>query len=257
MKALQNPVSMRPIKSLCRKITSGGTPSRKSPEFFKNGTVPWVKTGELGDATIEPTGVSEWITQFALQNSSAKLFGANTILMAMYGDGKTIGRLGFVQIPVSSNQACCALICNPTICEPWFLFYALMDRRTDLIRLAHGGAQRNLSCRIIGDYEIPLPQMRHQKSAAKTLRGYDDLIENNTRRIAILEEMARRIFEEWFVHFRAPGCEGLPLIDSPIGPIPQGWEVKQLDDIVDATGLCANRLYRKAVAVFARSQVMD
>jgi type I restriction enzyme S subunit len=115
MKALQNTISMRPIKSLCRKITSGGTPSRKSPEFFKNGTVPWVKTGELGDATIEPNGVSEWITQFALQNSSAKLFGANTILMAMYGDGKTIGRLGFVQIPVSGNQACCALICNPTI----------------------------------------------------------------------------------------------------------------------------------------------
>ena len=54
------------------------------------------------------------------------------------------------------------------------------------------------------------------------LSAYDDLIENNTRRIAILEEMARRIFEEWFVHFRAPGCEGQPMVDSAIGPIRRG-----------------------------------
>jgi type I restriction enzyme S subunit len=66
------------------------------------------------------------------------------------------------------------------------------------------------------------------------LVAYGDLIENNMRRIAILEQMAQRIFEEWFVHFRAPGCEGLPLVDSPLGPIPQGWEVKRLDEIVIA-----------------------
>ena len=62
---------------------------------------------------------------------------------------------------------------------------------------------------------------------------YDDLIENNTRRIAILEETARRIFEEWFVHFRAPGCEGLPMVDSAIGPVPKGWEVKALHQLAN------------------------
>jgi type I restriction enzyme S subunit len=71
-----------------------------------------------------------------------------------------------------------------------------------------------------------------QRLIAARVAAYDDLIANNTRRIAILEEMARRIYEEWFVHFRAPGCEGLPLIDSRLGPIPQGWEVRRLQDVV-------------------------
>jgi type I restriction enzyme, S subunit len=76
---------------------------------------------------------------------------------------------------------------------------------------------------------VPLPSL--QERIASILSTYDDLIENNTRRIAILEEMARRIFEEWFVHFRAPGCEGLPMVESAIGPGPKGWEVKALRDL--------------------------
>ncbi len=63
------------------------------------------------------------------------------------------------------------------------------------------------------------------------MSSYDDLIENNTRRVAILEEMARRIFEEWFVHFRAPGCEGLPLVESELGPIPKGWKALPLSEV--------------------------
>ena len=66
-----------------------------------------------------------------------------------------------------------------------------------------------------------------------SLPAYDGLIENNSRRIAILEEMARRIFEEWFVHFRAPGCEGLPMVDSAIGPAPQGWNAGPLERLAE------------------------
>ncbi len=89
----------------------------------------------------------------------------------------------------------------------------------------------NLNTSILRDVEIIYPPRPLQDRIASMLSAYDDLIENNTRRIAILEEMARRIFEEWFVHFRAPGCEGLPMVDSAIGPIPQGWEVAQLGEI--------------------------
>ena len=80
---------------------------------------------------------------------------------------------------------------------------------------------------------LNLPDHQAYRIALSILSTYDDLIENNTRRIAILEEMARRIFEEWFVHFRAPGCEGLPMLDSAIGRVPQGWEVKRLRDLAD------------------------
>jgi type I restriction enzyme S subunit len=80
-----------------------------------------------------------------------------------------------------------------------------------------------------------LPSLAIQSLIADVLSAYDDLFENNTRRIAILEEMARRIFEEWFVHFRAPGCDGLPMVESAIGPMPQGWEVKRLRELADET----------------------
>ena len=79
------------------------------------------------------------------------------------------------------------------------------------------------------DVRVPLPVV--QERVASILSAYDDLIENNTRRIAILEEVARRIFEDWFVHFRAPGCDGVPMADSAIGPVPQGWEIATLESL--------------------------
>ena len=80
------------------------------------------------------------------------------------------------------------------------------------------------------DFPINLPPLPTQRRIASILSAYDDLIENNTRRIAILEETARRLYEEWFVHFRFPGHEGVKMVESEIGPVPEGWEVKKLED---------------------------
>jgi type I restriction enzyme S subunit len=79
------------------------------------------------------------------------------------------------------------------------------------------------------DVRVPVPLV--QERIASILSAYDELIENNTRRIAILEGMARRIFEEWFVRFRAPGCDGLPMVESAIGTVPQGWEIATLESL--------------------------
>jgi type I restriction enzyme S subunit len=72
-----------------------------------------------------------------------------------------------------------------------------------------------------------------QRRIAGILSAYDDLIENNQRRIAVLEKMARSLYREWFVHFRYPGHEGVPLVDSALGPIPQGWEVRKLGEVAE------------------------
>src|SRR6185437_7842413 len=74
-----------------------------------------------------------------------------------------------------------------------------------------------------------------QRRIASTLSAYDDLIENNTRRIAILEEMARRIYQEWFVRFRFPGHEHVRTAHSELGPVPEGWRVQSLSDVADIT----------------------
>lgn len=80
------------------------------------------------------------------------------------------------------------------------------------------------------DFEICIPLLPTQHKIAAVLSVYDDLIENNTRRIAVLEEMAQAIYREWFVHFRFPGHEKVGIIDSELGPIPKGWEIGRLDD---------------------------
>jgi len=89
----------------------------------------------------------------------------------------------------------------------------------------------HISGRQILDYSFPLPDLPTQRKIAGILSAYDDLIENNLRRIKILEEMAQSLYREWFVHFRFPGHESARFVDSSLGQIPEGWEVKRLDEL--------------------------
>ena len=83
----------------------------------------------------------------------------------------------------------------------------------------------------VEDIHVPAYSLATQRKIAAVLSAYDDLIENNTRRIKILEDMAQTLYQEWFVHFRFPGHENIPMVESPLGPIPRGWEVKQLGEV--------------------------
>lgn len=97
-------------------------------------------------------------------------------------------------------------------------------------RLDTGSAQAQITVNALESFLITIPDVAIQRRIASILSAYDDLIENNTRRIAILEEMARRIYEEWFVHFRFPGHEQVKMVESELGLIPEGWKVKTVAD---------------------------
>ncbi|WP_071932335.1 restriction endonuclease subunit S [Picosynechococcus sp. PCC 8807] len=253
---------IKTIQSLCEKTTSGGTPSRKNPDFYKNGNIIWLKTKELKDWYIDDS--EEKITNEALAKSSAKLFPINTVLIAMYGDGRTITSLGILRKPAATNQACCALIPDLKIIVPLYLLYLLKFHKEHLIKLALGGAQRNLSVRTISNFQVKIPPLATQRKIAGILSAYDDLIENNTRRIEILEEMARMLYREWFVKFRFPvdgdngenGDGDRPsggvgkndgdrpshnhlsnnqpkLIESELGLIPEDWEIKTATEALE------------------------
>ena len=218
-----------PIEQLCSRVTTGATPLRSRSDFYEGGTTDWYKTGELKDWYLEPA--EERITKKALEETSVKLFPANTVLMAMYGDGRTITSLGMLRAPATTNQACSAMLVDEEKCDTRYFFYALKGRRHLLLKVASGGAQRNLSGKLIKEFKLPVPPLPVQRRIAGILSAYDELMENSQRRIWLLEAMARALYREWFVHFRFPGHEKHPRIVSPLGDIPQGWEVKKLGDL--------------------------
>ena len=112
-----------------------------------------------------------------------------------------------------------------------FLFYLLTDAK--LSRYAGGAAQPLVTQTVLKQAEVTVPALLVQRHIAGILSAYDDLIENNQRRIKVLETMARALYREWFVEFRFPGHERLPRVASPLGDIPQGWEVKKVGDIAE------------------------
>jgi len=110
--------------------------------------------------------------------------------------------------------------------------YAVISRQAYIETLGAGATgQTELSRQSLSEVCIPLPPLPVQRKIAAILSAYDDLIENNNRRIAILEEMAQAIYREWFVHFRFPGHEDVAMVDSELGPIPEGWQVTTLAEV--------------------------
>lgn len=215
------------IESICQKVTSGGTPLRSNENYWSNGSIPWFKTGELNDGYL--TDAEEFITAEALEESSAKMFPANTVLMAMYGDGRTITTLGILRDAATTNQACCAMISDPEVSDFRFFFYALKFHRHELLKLVVAGAQRNLSTGIIRKFPLTTPPLPTQRRIAEILSAYDDLIENNQRRMKLLEESARLLYQEWFVRLRFPGHEHTKIVDG----VPEGWERNALSDLCE------------------------
>jgi type I restriction enzyme S subunit len=136
---------------------AGGTPSRSNKTYY-GGSIPWLKTGDLNDGLI--TDIPESITEEAVANSSAKINPVGSVLIAMYG--ATIGKLGILTFPATTNQACCACIEYYAVIQS-YLFYFLLSQRTTFISKGGGGAQPNISKEIIVNTTIPLPPLAEQQ----------------------------------------------------------------------------------------------
>jgi type I restriction enzyme, S subunit len=132
---------------------SGGTPSRANPEYYENGTVDWVKSKELIDGFV--LSAEERITEAALKMSSAKLFPANTVLIALYG--ATIGKLAILSCPAATNQACCAILPKHSAFGREFAFLTLLLNRERIIGMRLGAAQQNISQVLLRNFECLKP----------------------------------------------------------------------------------------------------
>ena len=137
--------------------TSGGTPRRDKPHYY-GGTIPWVKSGELGDRVVHET--SETLTDEGLASSSAKVFPKGTLCIALYG--ATVGKLGILGIDAATNQAVCAVF-PPEGLDTRYLYRFFEGKRRELIEQGKGGAQSNISQGIIRDTLLPVPPLAEQR----------------------------------------------------------------------------------------------
>lgn len=193
------------------KVTSGGTPNRSNPEYYNNGTVPWIKTGDLKQKYIKKA--SEYITEMAIEKSSAKKFPKGTVLIAMYG--ATIGATSILNIDATTNQACGAFLPNKDVL-PEYLYYFFLSNKDKIVKLGVGGAQPNISATILKDIKIPLEDISTQNKIVCMLDKAQELIYKRKAQIEELDELVKSRFIEMF---------GDPISNS------KEWQTRKMNDV--------------------------
>ena len=228
---------------------SGGTPSRFNKSYY-GGNIPWLKTGDLNDGLI--TDILESITEEAVSNSSAKLNPIGSVLIAMYG--ATIGKLGILTIPATTNQACCACVEYLGITQ-LYLFYFLLSQREAFVAKGGGGAQPNISKEIIVNTYFPLPPYaEQQRIVAEIERWFSliDIIENGKEDLQTSIKQAKSKILDLAIHGKLvpqdpsdePASELLKRINSKAEitsdnghytQLPDGWQIASMQTLCNLT----------------------
>lgn len=192
------------------KTTSGGTPLKGVSEYYDNGTIPWLRSGEVCKKEILDCEI--YITQKAVDESSAKFIPANSVVMAMYG--ATAGQVGIIRQAMTTNQAICSIFPSPFYSQD-FLYYYLSSMKDKLVEQAYGAAQPNISQTIIKSLYIPVPPMATQEQIVAELDQINDLIAKNRELLSQLDALAQSLFYNTF---------GDPISN------PKEWSLKKLSD---------------------------
>ena len=171
---------------------SGGTPNRKKSEYFMNGKIPWVTSGEINKVYIEST--DSFITELGLENSSAKWVPENSVLIAMYGGG-TVGKVGLLKIPATTNQAICALLPNEEY-NSLFAFYMMKMKEEWMASQARGAAQENISQNFIKSIMVPKPSMMLQDKFVEFAKQADKSISELRKSIDAIDKVIKSLINE-------------------------------------------------------------
>jgi len=218
-----------------KKIGSGTTPDSHDESYY-DGHIPWVNSGDLNDGIISET--SNYITKKALEDFSAlKIFPKNTLIIAMYG--ATIGKLGILDIPSSTNQACCNLFDSEDV-HYRFLFYWFLGFRSEIIFFGQGGGQPNINQDLIKNLRVWVPEISEQKKISEFLdketSKIDFQIQNNQKLIELLKEKRQTTINQAVTKGLDPT---VPMKDSGIewiGEIPEHWEVVPIKKLARLQG---------------------
>jgi type I restriction enzyme S subunit len=197
-------------------VAAGGTPSRENPAYW-NGEIPWVTTSQIDFNTI--TNADQHITELGLKNSAAKLLAPGTLLLALYGQGKTRGKVCTLGIQATTNQACASIVVSSALSRS-YVFHSLASQYDVIRGLSNSGSQENLNGQIVKSILVPLPPTKaEQEAIAEALSDADALIESLEQLIAKKHDLKQGAMQELLTgKKRLPGFK-------------REWEVKSLGEI--------------------------
>ena len=190
-------------------IGSGGTPSKTHPEYY-GGDIPWVKTGDLKSEYLYE--VEDFITEEGLNNSSAKMYESDTVLIAMYG--ATIGATSILNFPACTNQACAAFKKSEEIL-PEYLYFFLRSKKEKFVNDGVGGTQPNISAGYLKKVQIEVRSLDEQSEIINVLDKVNRIIDERTKELAALDDLIKARFVEMF---------------GDINVNPLGWDTYSLDE---------------------------
>ena len=200
----------------------------RNADFLYGGPYPFFQTGDIKAANCYLKEYSQTYSEAGLAQS--KLWQPGTLCITIAAN---IAESAILGIEGCFPDSVVGFVADSEKADVRFVKYYLEILKLRMQGISHGATQDNLSLDKLLSFDFLVPPLPIQRRIAGILSAYDDLIENSQRRIKILEEMACRLYREWFVYFRYPGHEGCRLVDSPLGEIPEGWEVVKLGVIAD------------------------
>lgn len=206
-------MEIKRLGELCN-IVSGGTPSRTKTEFWNNGTIPWVKIGDIKEKYINET--DEFITKEGLDGSSTKMLPAGTILYTIFA---TLGEVGILEIAACTNQAIAGIMINDIKqLNTDYLYYYLKSKKTYVNRVGRGVAQNNINMSMLKALEVPVPELSKQLEIVKVIDKAYEVIEDRKQELKCLDNLIRARFVEMF---------GDMFLNT------MGWQEESLESLAD------------------------
>ena len=205
-------MEVKTLGELCN-IVSGGTPSRSKVEFWNEGTIPWIKIGNIKEKYVNEA--DEYITQAGLDGSSAKMFAKGTVLYTIFA---TLGEVGILGIDACTNQAIAGLTIKDTNqLNTDYLYYYLKSKKNYVNKISRGVAQNNINMSMLRSFELPLPEISKQEEIVAILDKVFAIINDRQHELQKLDELIKSRFVEMFGVYPAN---------------PMGWEIGTIRDIV-------------------------
>ena len=202
----------------------------RNAAFLYGGPYPFFQTGDIKAANFYLTEYLQTYSEEGL--AQGKLWKPGTLCITIAAN---IAESAILGIEGCFPDSVVGFIADPDKADARFIKYYMDTLKLQMQSVSQGTTQDNLSLDKLLTFDFRVPPLPMQRRIAGILSAYDELIENNQRRIQILETMARALYREWFVKFRFPGHDKIPRVASPLGDIPQGWEVKKLKDVCHLT----------------------